>query len=96
MSIYKSEMLAEINPEELSVASSQVDGQLSDMNDTMIDHQNTTAVDDDTENLLTPHQSVKKLKSEYHENYNRKFAFEKAEFHQCIPNPMIPGGFITV
>ena len=38
MSIYKSEMLAEINPEELSVASSQVDGQLSDINDTMIDH----------------------------------------------------------
>ena len=62
----------------------------------MIDHQNTTAVDDDAENLLTPHQFVKKLKSEYHENYNRKFAFEKAEFHQCIPNPMIPGGFITV
>ena len=48
-------MLAEINPEELSVASSQVDGQFSDSaNETMVENLNTAAIDVEDENILNP------------------------------------------
>ena len=48
------------------------------------------------DSIQTPQDFIKQLKRDYQEHFNRKFAFEKAEYHQCIPNPAIPGGFITV
>ena len=39
---------------------------------------------------------TKKLIEKYEQDYTRKFKFDKAQYHQCIPNPSDSNEFITV
>ena len=39
---------------------------------------------------------VKKLIQQQEDRYHKKFAFERGQYHQCIPNPMKEKQMITV
>jgi hypothetical protein len=41
-------------------------------------------------------QFVKELKEDYVSKHVKKFPFEHASYHQCIPNPKRTGEFITM
>ena len=45
---------------------------------------------------LNGRQIVTQLKEQYEIDHVKKFPFEKAQYHQCVPNPHNPDEFITV
>ena len=39
---------------------------------------------------------IKSLIKQQEDRYQKKFAFERGQYHQCIPNPMVANQMITV
>ena len=50
---------------------------------------------DDT-SLKTRQELIDKLGKDFNEDFIRTFNFEKAQYHQVIPNPKINKGLISV
>ena len=48
------------------------------------------------EELVLGKQIADKLLKDHEKNFQKKFAFEKGAFHQCIPHPSNDNEFITV
>ena len=45
---------------------------------------------------LTGEKFINRIAKEQQKSYQKKFAFEKGKYHQCIPNPKNPKQRITV
>ena len=39
---------------------------------------------------------IKSMIKQQEDRYQKKFAFERGQYHQCIPNPMVANQMITV
>ena len=57
---------------------------------------NLTASSKNSKVIKKKNEHVEELIEDYRQEFWHKTPFEKAEFHQCIPNPEKPGEMITI